>query len=147
VRKTERSLRKNLEKFEIYAARNIFVPAAPSSSQSSSSRAPSTATDEQLQSLRVQYLTLQSELLGLVDSCRDTDLLLKDMRSALFTLRVGAQAFDEGDIQPIAETVANITQNREKLLKMCDDANGESVVICCCGFGFDVVRHAVHKSS
>lgn len=105
------------------------MPAAPSSSQSSSSsRTPSTATDEQLQTLRAQYLAMQSELLGLSDSCRDTDLLLKDMRSTLFTLRVGAQAFDEGDIQPIAETVANITQNREKLLKMCADANGKSVL-------------------
>lgn len=132
--KTRSSFIKNLDKFEIYASRNIFVPAAPSSSQSTSSKASSTATDEQLQNLRAQYLSLQSELLLLTDSCRDTDLLLKDMRTTLFTLRVGAQAFDEGDIQPIAETVANITENREKLVKMCADANGELWLLSCTCF-------------
>ena len=108
--------------------RNIFVPAnAPidaTPSSSSTISVPSAATDEQLQHLRGQYLSLQSEYHQLTDSCRDTDLLLKDMRSTLFTLRVGAQAFDDGDIQPIAETVANITQNRDKLLQLCKEANG-----------------------
>lgn len=115
---------KNLEKFKIYAMRNIFVPTSQNaeSTASSSSSKISTETDEELNTLRKQYLALQAEHRELADNCRDTDLLLKDMRSALFTLRVGAQAFD--DIQPIAETVANITQNREKLQQMCIEANG-----------------------
>jgi hypothetical protein len=112
-----------MDKFRIYSMRNIFVPVAPGASSSSSK--VSTETDAQLSALREQYLTLQAENRVLADSCRDTDLLLKDMRAALFTLRVGAQAFDDGDIQPIAETVANITQNREKLLQLCSEANGE----------------------
>jgi hypothetical protein len=115
-----------MDKFRIYSMRNIFVPVAPGAS-SSSSKAISTETDAQLAALREQYLSLQAENRVLADSCRDTDLLLKDMRAALFTLRVGAQAFDDGDIQPIAETVGNITQNREKLLQLCVEANGESI--------------------
>ena len=104
--------------------RNIFVPTSQNaeSTASSSSSKIATETDEELNTLRKQYLALQAEHRELADNCRDPDLLLKDMRRAWFTLRVGAQAFD--DIQPIAETVANITQNREKLQQMCIEANG-----------------------
>lgn len=110
--------------------RNIFVPStaaagAQASSAASSSAGPVSATpDEHLQRLRTQYLQLQAEYSELSGSCKDTDLLLKDMRATLFTLRVGAQAFDNGDIQPIAETLAGMTQNREKLLNLCSDAKG-----------------------
>ncbi len=107
--------------------RNVFAPAAPSSSQGSDvgQALPSVASDEQLLSLRAQYLALQTEYRDLSDSCRDTDLLLKDMRTTLFTLRVGAQAFDEPQIHP-EEVLANITQNRENLQKMCSEANGKT---------------------
>ena len=129
--KSKVAFERNMDKFKIYAMRNIFAPAAPSSSQStasSSATLPPNTTDEQLVQLRSQYLALQAELRELTDSCRDTELLVKDMRSTLFTLRVGAQAFDDGDILPVAETVANITQNREKLLRMVSEANGKSFI-------------------
>ena len=119
--RTRESFDKNMGKFRIYAMRNIFVP----SSDASSSSAPKISipeTDPELIALREKYLPLQSDYRSLSDSCRDTEVLLKDMRGALFTLRVGAQAFD--DIQPIAETVASITHNRNKLVEMCEQAQG-----------------------
>ena len=142
--KSKVAFERNMDKFKIYAMRNIFAPAAPSSSQStasSSAALPPNTTDEQLAQLRSQYLALQAELRELTDSCRDTELLVKDMRSTLFTLRVGAQAFDDGDILPVAETVANIAQNREKLLRMVSEANGKSFValalaLCRCTWNF-----------
>jgi hypothetical protein len=114
---------RNMDKFKLYAMRNIFVPAAPDSSK------VGLVADEQLQQLREQYLSIQADLREVTDSCEDTDLLLKDMRSALFTLRVGAQAFDEVDIHPIADTVANAIQHRDKLLLLCKEANGKCMIM------------------
>lgn len=128
--KAKETFDKNIEKFKIYSMRNIFVPATTVSGSSSSSSSTAHTTpksfvaDEQLQKLRAQYLQLQTEYSELVSSSKDTDLLLKDMRATLFTLRVGAQAFDNGDI---AESLAGMTQDRDKLLHLCSEAKGEIV--------------------
>ena len=125
--KTKECFDKNIDKFKIYAMRNIFVPyvatnvQATSSTSNASGGASSSATDAQLLQLRQTYLSLQSEQRELTDSCRDTDFLLKDMRSTLFSLRVGIQAFDDYNIP---ETVAGITLQRERLLQMCKEAQG-----------------------
>jgi len=45
------------------------------------------------------------------------------MRSALYNLRVGGQVLDEHNVQPLAETVAALTQNQVKLQDLCRRAN------------------------
>lgn len=52
--------------------------------------------DEELINLRNKTLSLHNEYQQLLNQCYYSDLLLKEMRSTLFTLRVGAQAFDDG---------------------------------------------------
>jgi hypothetical protein len=122
--KAKEKFDQNMDKFRIYAMRNIFVPCSRSGSVYASP-GMSSKTDEELSTLRQQYLHLQAENRTLADSCRDTEVLLKDMRSALFTLRVGAQVFDGVELQNIAETVAYITHNKQQLEKMCAEATGK----------------------
>jgi hypothetical protein len=126
--KAKEKFDQNMDKFRIYAMRNIFVPCSQSGSVYASP-GMSSKTDEQLSTLRQQYLQLQAENRTLADSCRDTEVLLKDMRSALFTLRVGAQVFDDVELQNIAETVAYITHNKQQLEKMCAEATGKRVTL------------------
>mmetsp|Transcript_2445 Transcript_2445/g.3823 ORF Transcript_2445/g.3823 Transcript_2445/m.3823 type:complete len:239 (+) Transcript_2445:88-804(+) len=127
----EDALRKNMEKFGIYAMRNIFVPSTSNGSGSStSSTAVATTTsaiasvDDELHELRKAYVSLQAELRALDDNVQASDLLLKDMRATMFSLRVGAQAFDDADVHPLPETVANISRSRDKLVTMCQEATG-----------------------
>jgi hypothetical protein len=126
--KAKEKFDQNMDKFRIYAMRNIFVPCSQSGSVYTSP-GMSSKTDEQLSTLRQQYLQLQAENRTLADSCRDTEVLLKDMRSALFTLRVGAQVFDDVELQNIADTVAYITHNKQQLEKMCAEATGKRVTL------------------
>jgi hypothetical protein len=147
-----------MEKFRIYSARNVFAPSSQAPSSSSSTAAPSTETDAHLLELRRRYLELQAELRSVADSCRDTDALLRDMRSALFTLRVGAQAFEEGDMD-VAESMGEIAQNRNRLLELCAEANGKAacdhvavdivalLMIVCFGFSINCSIYGVRRGS
>lgn len=129
--KAKETFDKNIEKFKIYSMRNIFVASCGTNSNaaSSSTGIDFTTPDEQLQRLRTHYLQLQTEYSDLKSSSTDTDLLLKDMRATLFKLRVGAQAFDNGDI---ADTLEGITASRKELLRLCSEAKGKQVDIFPC---------------
>ena len=60
----------------------------------------------------------------LSDECRDSDLLLKDMRSAMFHVRVGQQVLEENNRQPFDETVGSLVQYHQALIKMTKTAIG-----------------------
>jgi len=104
---------KNLEKFKIYAMRNAFAPTTGGEGAES---------DVELHDLRSRCMQLHGEYRGLLDAGLAMDTLHKDMRSAMFNMKVGGQAFDDAD-NTVAETVAGLTQSRDKLLEMCRDAN------------------------
>lgn len=128
---------RNIEKFKIYSTKNLFVAEANSNdSTNSSSKNGSVVSDEisvkvpkDLLMLRQKYASISSEYLALVSECELMDKLLKDMRSALFTLRVGAQTFEEYGVQPIEETLASMSQQKSHLNELCKEASGISVII------------------
>lgn len=108
-----------MEKFDIYCSRNIFVPS--SSSQLSKTETEDTVTSE-LEQLRQKYLALRSQYTDLSASTKAANLFLIDMRSSLFQIRVGAQVLDEYNIQPLAETMATLTQQKMALQDLCAKA-------------------------
>lgn len=119
----------NLNKFSIYADRNIFVRTPlPITNKSESLEVPRSALEmitTEVESLKDSYISRREELVKLSNGCKDGDLLLKDMRKALFTIRVGAQTLDECNVQPLRETVATLEQYEQTLRALSVRANGE----------------------
>lgn len=139
--KSKENYSRNLEKFKVYATRNIFIPSATSTSSqpiasSSSSAAPAdsfnpniiTPNTPALLSARERFLALKQEHDALAWECKETEALLKDMRSTLFQLRMAAQIFDEKNVSPIAEYTANLAQQGTKLQNLCNDSTGTAAV-------------------
>jgi hypothetical protein len=113
---------KNMNKFSVYVNRNIFV--LPSEQQQSSSVASASGAakhgesdplTEELERLREKYLLIRQTHAMLSNECRNADLLLKDMRGALFALRIGAQALENHQVQPLNEAWAIMEQHKQKL--------------------------------
>jgi hypothetical protein len=119
----------NLNKFSIYADRNIFVRTPlPIINIPEPSGKPNTTLEllcAEVESLKDVYTSRREELVKLSNGCKDGDLLLKDMRKALFTIRVGAQTLDECNVQPLSETVATLEQYEQTLRALSVRANGE----------------------
>jgi hypothetical protein len=65
--------------------------------------------------LREKYLLIRQTHAMLSNECRNADLLLKDMRGALFALRIGAQALENHQVQPLNEAWAIMEQHKQKL--------------------------------
>ena len=122
------SYSENLKKFTIYADRNIFVttPMVVLSVKVIPPKARSAlenVTDE-VELLKDLYSSRREELIQLSSGCRDGDMLLKDMRRTLFTIRVGAQTLDEYNLQPISETIATLEQYQETMGALSSRAKG-----------------------
>jgi Mis12 protein len=116
---------KNMKKFGQYADRNIFVLPQPAQSSRASTadteaaiKAEMEAMTAEIHELRSKYASLKEAHSVLSRECRDADLLLKDMRNALFNLRVGAQALETNQVQPLAETVAIMEQHKQALMQL-----------------------------
>jgi hypothetical protein len=107
---------KNMDKFELYAKRNIFsIPADANNSSSINSNAGDNSTDTDLMSARERYMELQSACQRVQGNCDGGDALLKDMRSALFNLRVSSQVIEEYEIQPLSKSVAEMSEKTKEL--------------------------------
>lgn len=82
-----------------------------------------------------RYSLLSAEYNQLSVECRDRDLILKDMRNALFTLRLGAQAFESYDLNPVSTTMEHMSETHAKLEALCRETQGTKsnvllVIIC-----------------
>lgn len=119
----EDSLTRNFEIFELYIRRNIFkLPrldqepgiSQPMPVQKSYSKQLE-ELDKEISAIKARYLETHQRHRTLLNECGDNDRLLKDMRSALFHLRVGAQVLDENNLQPLEETVRAIVEQKEHL--------------------------------
>jgi hypothetical protein len=75
-----------------------------------------------LEKLREKYLMAQGEYLHLSSECRDMDTLLKEMRNAMFNLRVALQSLEDFEILPLSDTTYMITQYQQKLQQCQQDA-------------------------
>ena len=126
-RKMKRSFEKNMEKFNLYSARNIF--SAPSASLPKEQR----LCDENIPDYQIKEKAAHQKILlaNLEDECNNMSQSLKDIRTTLFSLRVVAQAFEDSDVQPMAETVANLAADRDRLIELCSAASGEPFLRCC----------------
>ena len=116
---------KNINKFGNYADRNIFVLPSPTTSSAGSSSHSSSELEqltEEVERLRAKYVMLRQTHATLSSECRNSDLLLKDMRSCLFSLRLGAQALENHHVQPLMESWAEATQQRQALLNLSQKA-------------------------
>jgi len=111
---------RNMDKFDVYCNRNIFVPS--SSSSSNSVFKMETEVSSELEQLRQKYMTLRSQYMDLSASTKAATLFLQDMRSTLFHIRVGAQVLEEYNVQPLAETMATLTQQKIALEELCVNA-------------------------
>jgi predicted nucleic acid-binding Zn-ribbon protein len=123
----EDSLTKNFDIFELYIRRNIFtLPRATDQESSASASQPAASSqksyskqleelDKEIGTIKARYLETHHRHRSLLNECGDNDRLLKDMRSALFHLRVGAQVLDENNLQPLEETVRSIVEQKEHL--------------------------------
>ena len=117
------SYERNMNKFSVYVNRNIFV--LPSEQQPSSSLAVAASGSaeqdefnectEEVERLREQYQSIRQTYGMSSSECRNADLLLKDMRGALFALRIGAQALENHQVQPLNEAWAIMEQHKQKL--------------------------------
>lgn len=107
---------KNMDKFELYALRNIFtLPSPEESPAAAASKQALVAVTEEVEMLRQKYLNAQAEHNRIEQECLESEQLLKDMKSALFNLRVGAQILDEYQVKPISEKADTLNQKQARL--------------------------------
>lgn len=142
MQKIKQNFEKNFAKFQLYTLRNIFNPPtninplsmtplqeSSSSSNNNNNVIPDQIEDAEeieltktLEKLREKYLTAQGEYLHLSSECRDMDTLLKEMRNAMFNLRVALQSLEDFEILPLSDTTYMITQYQQKLQQCQQDA-------------------------
>lgn len=131
--RTRSNFEKNIVKFQLYSQRNIFNNKVNvngvSSSSSSKNETPvkkpqNKELDRKLQELRNNYLSLRNEYLTVATECRDTDILLKEMRHVLFDIKVAIQHIDDYETHQLSEIANSINENRTKLLFNKEKAEG-----------------------
>ena len=114
---------RNMDKFDIYCSRNIFIPASsPPSSSSSTVFNKVESLDSissKLEELREKYVSLRTQYNDLSASTKIAALQYEDIRAALFQIRVGGQVLDEYNVQPLAETMATLKQQKVALQEFC----------------------------
>lgn len=80
--------------------------------------------EAQLGEAKQRYLQAQTDYVKVTTESRDMDRLIKEMRNALFTLRVASQSFEELDSQSLDEAAATIQMIKNKLEQCCEEATG-----------------------
>jgi hypothetical protein len=86
---------KNMDKFELYALRNIFTLPSPEESITAlESKTSLNNTINELNILRLKYMDIQSQSNILKHECNEGEILLKDMKQAIFNLKVGSQILE-----------------------------------------------------
>jgi len=115
---------KNMDKFELYALRNIFsLPAAAADSNAAlASKQSLDKVSHELEQTRQKYLQMQAQKNQLTMECEQGEALLKDMRSALFTMKVGSQVLEEYEVAPLDATVNSVVSKQVELQALCTRA-------------------------
>jgi hypothetical protein len=84
-----------------------------------------------LRGVQQKHNLLRAEFNQLTLECRERELLLRDMRNALFTIRVNSQTLDENGAEPMAASIDTIINNQMKLERICNEAIGDQFVVDC----------------
>lgn len=77
--------------------------------------------NKEIDILKKRYLQVFSEHQQLLYECSDMDLLLKDMRSALFHLRVGAQVLESNN-ESLEDTIQSMVKEKAILKELSSRA-------------------------
>jgi len=114
---------KNMAKFELYALRNIFtLPVAADTSAAAATKQSLDKVSHEVEQTHHNYLKMQAQKNRLAIECDQGEALLKDMRSALFTMKVGSQVLEEYSVAPLDTTVSFIVTKQVELQALCTRA-------------------------
>ena len=119
-----------MDKFDLYSRRNIFTIKDDSLTNTGSDISSSSVIDERIEEtkkLSSELLELRQTHSNLATECKEVEQILADMKSSLFGLRVGAQVFEQLNIQPLSDAVANIVENKRNLLELVEKASGKRI--------------------
>ena len=109
----------NFNKFNAYAVRNIFTISEVSNTKSLSNKDMLDKKNHEIAVLRQKYNELVVQHGTLSNENKQMEVVLSDMRNALFQLRVGAQILDEYNVQPLVDTMAHIQSQKQILIDLC----------------------------
>lgn len=109
----------NFNKFNAYAVRNIFTISEVSNTTSSSNKELLEKKYLEIAALRQRYNDSVVRHGTISNENKQMEVVLSDMRNALFQLRVGAQVLDEYNVQPLVDTMAHIQSQRQILIELC----------------------------
>jgi hypothetical protein len=117
---------KNMDKFELYAQRNIFTLPKDSVGEGATDESKSASggeeIDNQLAEAHNRLLEMQNKYFTLKTDYEDGELLLKDMREAIFQLKVGQQVLDEYSVEPLSKFSGSMLQQKESLEALTEKA-------------------------
>jgi len=113
---------RNTGKFELYARRNIFC--MPEIGKSSGAGGSGATEQADVEALKAKYSELQDDCSRLAEETNNLDSLLKEMRSALYNVRVAAQSLESKDQSNLAETVASLNNQKTALSALTRKAKG-----------------------
>lgn len=123
--RVEANYMRNLEKIRVYAMRNIFVPSKITVLEDNVSQEMIEVNNKANQA-KERFSKVKLEHDVMLQEVREMETLLKDMRSAMFDLRVGSQTFDEFNL---VESVANLAEHQANLEALCDKSQGMQLCV------------------
>ena len=123
-KKLKKQFNKNLDKFEIYANRNIFVLSDEKTGEAIIPTDLNSMSSE-LVGLHDQYLLLKEKYYQIVTNVTEYEQVLSEIKTVIFNLRVGAQVFDE--LEPLDGTAATLSKQKNDLENLVKRANGKSI--------------------
>lgn len=107
---------KNVEKFRVYAMRNIFVPSKITVVEDTTNQ-EMLEVNEMANKAKERFSKIKLEHDVLIQEIREMETMMKDMRSAMFDLRVGSQTFEEVNL---VESMARLAEHQSNLEALCD---------------------------
>ena len=125
-KKLKKQFNKNLDKFEIYANRNIFVLSDEKTGEAIIPTDLNSMSSE-LVGLHDQYLILKEKYNQIVTNVTEYEQVLSEIKTVIFNLRVGAQVFDE--LEPLDGTAATLSKQKNDLDNLVKRANGKSIAV------------------
>ena len=115
-----RHFSKNMSKFELYASRNIF--SLPVQDRVIEGNNGSAVEQAEIDELKRRYSELQDQHARLAGEVRDGDLLVRDMRTAMFEIRVACQTLND---HPLSDTMASLNTQQSTLKSLIKRARGK----------------------
>lgn len=126
--KLKTNFEKNMEKFQLYSARNIFSCAAEEPLESLSLEERSSCeeitriSDSQIRNQLSQLLPVHEDV---QQTCNEAHKLLRERRDASFNVRMRIQAIEDSGVQPMEDVVDYLSVEIRKLVQLVHCLSGE----------------------